>query len=475
MYFGPLSCFFRTWRAANAVLILMTALSFTASICAQDEPIADPIPVFNQAQDLHEKGDLVGAIKLYEKALKIAPEFPEAEYQRAIALLALGRVADAEAAFRSAVAMRADWTLAQTGLASLLISKGDIPEAEKLLTGILAREPQNAPAIMAMVDLSLRANSPAPVLKDLLTKAELITSKAGATASHWAARGSLELALRMDREAKASFSKALTIDAKHIVSLFKLGEIALLEGDVIRAKEILSTLENGTRLSDPIRQLRAGILASEGKYNEALTEVDAIKEPGALAAGLRKQITANRSTDPVELEKELSGDERNVVILGRLCSLYRRDDPAKALTFCRKAAELEPANPTHAVGFGAALVQAKQFDSAVTVLRRIIEIVPDNATARANLATALFQLKHYQEAKEQFLWLTESQPRSAGPYLFLGIIHDQLTEYLDAAASYQQYLRLADPVLNKTDIEKVNLRMPALQKLIKDGKGKKRP
>ena len=56
---------------------------------------------------------------------------------------------------------------------------------------------------------------------------------------------------------------------------------------------------------------------------------------------------------------------------------------------------------------------------------------------------------------------------------FLGIIYDQMTEYLDAAASYQQYLRLADPVANGTDIERVNLRLPQIQKLIKEGKGKK--
>ena len=103
-------------------------------------------------------------------------------------------------------------------------------------------------------------------------------------------------------------------------------------------------------------------------------------------------------------------------------------------------------------------------------MRKIIEIVPDNSTAHANLATALFQLKRYPDAKAEFQWLTNAQPKSAGAYLFLGIVHDQLAEYLDAMANYQQYLRLADPTGNKLDIDKVNLRLPALQKLIKAGK-----
>ena len=54
-----------------------------------------------------------------------------------------------------------------------------------------------------------------------------------------------------------------------------------------------------------------------------------------------------------------------------------------------------------------------------------------------------------------------------------GIVHDQLGEYLDALANYQQFLRIADAVKDKVDIERVNLRMPAVQRLAKGRKGKK--
>ena len=115
-------------------------------------------------------------------------------------------------------------------------------------------------------------------------------------------------------------------------------------------------------------------------------------------------------------------------------------------------------------------MQAKQFDTAVIILRKLLEITPDNSTVHANLATALFQLKRYAEAKAEFLWLTNTQPKSAAAYFFLAIVHDHLSEYLDAMANYQQYLRLADPHSNKLDIDKVNLRLPSLQKLIKKKK-----
>ncbi len=71
------------------------------------------------------------------------------------------------------------------------------------------------------------------------------------------------------------------------------------------------------------------------------------------------------------------------------------------------------------------------------------------------------------------MWLTAKQPNLAGAYYFLAITHDQLGEYLDAAANYNQFLKLADPEQSKLEIEKVNLRMPVLLRQIKDKKGKR--
>ena len=100
------------------------------------------------------------------------------------------------------------------------------------------------------------------------------------------------------------------------------------------------------------------------------------------------------------------------------------------------------------------------------------KFAPDNFTVHTNLATALFQLKRLPEAKTEYLWLLEKQPDLVIAYYLLGITHDQLGEYLDAMANYQLFIKRADPVQNKLEIEKVNLRLPGLQKLIKDKKGK---
>src|SRR5690349_16682697 len=87
------------------VLFFSLILSFSAALntFAQEntEP-DDAVAVFNQGQDAHEKGDLKTAVELYQKALKIIPEFPEAEYQLGIAYLALNQTENSEKAFRRA-------------------------------------------------------------------------------------------------------------------------------------------------------------------------------------------------------------------------------------------------------------------------------------------------------------------------------------------------------------------------------------
>jgi tetratricopeptide (TPR) repeat protein len=469
-----LSSFTVSGRIARVVMVLMVVAFSLSAVAAQDgDDSDDAVAIFNEAQALHEKGKLAEAIVLYEKAINALPEFPEAEYQRASALHSLGKNDEAEKGFRRAVELKPDWTLAMTSLGSLLLKKGETAEAEKLLKKVVEMEPQNSSALIALADLSRRTKASPATLREMLTAITALTSKMNPSASLWSARADLEIALGDTAAAKASVARSLDLDPKYRFALLQAASIAIGEGDIDRAKRIAARLEAIKESPDSINYLNANIAATEGNFDEAIKFLDAIKTPGTEAADLRAVINASRTTNAADLEKLLETDARNVQLLGRLCNLYRKDDPQKALTYCRRANTLEPTNVSHAVGYGAALVQAKQYDAAVNLLRQILQKVPDNRTAHANLATALFQLDRYAEAKPEFEWLTTKEPTLAGPYYFLAIAHDHLAEYMDAMANYQSYLRLADPVANKLDIEKINLRLPQLQKLIKEGKGKK--
>lgn len=464
----------------RAALLIVCAclitLSFSAGSFAQqeDEKQTEAVLIFNKGQDAHEKGDFLTALKFYDEAIKLAPEFPEVEFQRGNALLTLGKFDEAERAFRRAIELREDWTLPMTSLGGLLIQKNNFAEAETTLNKAVELDAQNFPAFVALTELRLKQKAAPVVLKELLTKLQNLTAKANPTASIWAARGAIESALNDQIAAKKSLINALAIEPKNSLALTTRTEISLAEGDYARAINEAKMLLQISPNSTGAKILLARVYAESGNRAEALKTLDATDATDLNVKALRNAITAaDDSAGVAELENQLEKDQKNATILGRLCILLRTENPSRALNYCRRAAEAEPSNVSHAVGFGAALVQAKQFENATIIFSKILQIAPDNFTAHANLATALFQLKRYSQAKTEYQWLTEKQPNLAVAYYFLAIAHDNLGEYWDSMANYQQFLKIASEAENKLEIEKVNLRLPVLQKQLKKVKSKK--
>jgi tetratricopeptide (TPR) repeat protein len=461
----------------NLLFVFLPAV-FILSLCsfcpAQDDggDADDAVAIFNQGQEAHEKGDLAGAIKLYEKALEIVPEFPEAELQRGSACLSLGNLDEAEKAFRHASELRENWNLALANLGTVLVRKNQYAEAEKVLEKAIQLDDLNFPAFAAMTELRLKTGAKPEVLRALLDRLKILSSKANPTASILASQGALEGALGNKAAAKKSIDQSLAIDPKNRAALFERAEIALFESDTSRADDILKVLAGTSPESADLRFLRARVLLADDKFDEAVKVIESIPRPSAEMLALRDKIVANRSTNAPELEGRLEKDPKNVAVLGRLCVVLRLPDPPKALDYCKRAFELEPTNIVHAVGYGAALVQAKSYLQAVDLFRNILKFSPDNFTVHKNLATALFQLKRLPEAKVEYQWLLERKPDLVIAYYLLGITHDQLGEFMDAMANYQLFLKQADPETSKLEIEKVNLRLPILQKLIKEKKGK---
>lgn len=466
------------------LLVAGVTLLFPPPSPAQGETGEDPIVTFNRGQDLHEKGDLAGAIKLYQKAASLEPKFAEAHYQLGIAELALGHRSEAEGSFRKALEIRPEWSLASAKLGQLLVDRyiaagstdpGLYDEASSVLRRALEIDTNSFPALAALTDLLLFAPKTQPGrLKEMLASVTAATTgKTHVPAAVWASRAAIEERLGDRKAAAESLAKALAEEPNNPRALYQLASLATSNGDLVTAKAFISRFEVSGGDPDAVKFLTASVMAKEGELTAAAALLAQIGRPTAAAKDLSDRIKTIKSDDAFTLEKQLESDPNNSALLGRLCTLHRRSQPEKAIDYCRRAVEADPSNPDHAVGFGAALVQAKRYDDAVAFFRKLVAMVPANATAHANLATALFQLKRYDEAKIEYNWLIENQPGLAATYYFLGIVHDQLAEYLDAMANYQLYLKKADPVKDKDQIDNVNFRLPLLQKLIKEGKGKK--
>jgi tetratricopeptide (TPR) repeat protein len=374
----------------------------------------DPVKIFNRAQDAHAKGNLAQAIELYTAAIKVRPEFPEAEYQKAVAHVALKQTAEAEKSLRRAIELRADWSLPQAALGLLLVRAGDDAKAEPYLRRAVQLDAKDSNALVALASLRLRAGAKDEAVK-LIGRA---TADEAATAAMWATRAGIERAAGDKTAAAASIERALRLDPNNAAALEERTELAADTDDYERA------------IADVETALRA---APESKL-------------------LRVRLAGYHA---------LAGEK------------YRTSDPNKSLEHYRRAAELEPASINHATGYAAALVQARRFAEAAALLKRILASAPDNYTAHANLATALDGLKQYPEALVEYQWLNRARPELPVTYFLLARAYDLTGDYELALLTYEAFLAKADPAQNNLEMEKVNLRLPNLRRQIRNGQGTK--
>jgi tetratricopeptide (TPR) repeat protein len=466
---------FKAFSVPFAALALVTVFMFTIgaiSLIAQDpdENEEDPVEIFNRGQAEHEKGNLAEALKLYEKAIEIAPEFPEAEFQKGNVLVSLNRIVEAEAALRRAIGLRAGWDLPVVSLGELLINVSRFSEAETLALSSLQTVKENSELLVLLAEAQLGANRTGDILKN--TKILLLDSR-DKTAGILATIGAIERRLGNEAAAKAGLEESLRKNPKERLALRESALLAENSGDLEGAAGFAQRLLSAAPRSVAAKLLLARINANRGKVEDALSLLDSVEETNADVIRLRSEIIAGTSSDVSALEEQLKSQPKNTLLLNRLCILTRTV-PTKSLEFCRRAAEADPNNINPAVGYGAALVQAREFSAAVELFRKLLTFEPENYTIRANLATALFELKRYSEAKAEFSWVVRKRPDLAVAYYFLAITHDNLAEYEEAMTSYRSFLRFADSKTNQLEIDKVNLRLPGLEKQIKQGGGRKK-
>jgi tetratricopeptide (TPR) repeat protein len=467
--------------------IVLLALLLAPQALAQTEELGDgavdPIKLFERGQNAHAHGDLARALEFYEQAIKLRPEFPEAEFQRGSVLVSLGRSTEAEPAFRRAIELRKDWSLPYSSLGALLVRNNRDREAEPLLRQAIKLDAQNNVALRTLADVRLRAGDP----KEAVEFARRATNDKEASASAWILRGIAERAANDKAEAKTSLDHALQIEPENIVALEERADLRAEEADYEHAIEDLKKAE---QIKPGDRQIlsrllgvyeRAGKTEDASKLAESLGLVNKstdVSNQGTIkVVGTPEEIEAANNNDPLKARKALEAllvkNPRNAMLLAKLGASYRTDAPASSLDFYRRAAEIEPKNVDYATGYGAALVQARRFADAVAILSRVISAAPENYVAHANLATALYELKQFAAALPEYEWMLKAKPDLVIAHYFIATAHDKLGEYKEALAAYETFIARADAKTNDLEIEKVKLRLPLLRQQIKLGQGVK--
>jgi tetratricopeptide (TPR) repeat protein len=480
----------RQFFLCSAALLLL-AFCFQVAAAQTEDPSdgeTDPIKLFERGQNAHARGDISRALSLYEAAIKLRPEFPEAEYQRGIALIALDRLPEAEKAFTRAIELKREWALPYSTLGNLLTRLSRDKEAEPLLRHALQLGAKDFVTLDSLSTVRLRAGDK----EEALTLARRATADESAPASAWAWRGAVERATGNATSALNSLDRALQIEPNYVPALKERAEVRIDTADYEHAIEDLKAALSIKAADKEISLRLARVYELAGKPDEAQRIYQSMGVTRSerpltgqvfdkllpLIDGTSEEIDAANSDDTIKaraaLEKLVAKNPNNASLWARLGEVTRRRDPQKSAAAYRRANEIDPKNPKYATGYAAALVQSRHFAEAEPILRRVIAANPNEYAAHANLALALYELKRFAEAVPEYEWVAATRPEIAATYFFIATAHDNLGEYEQALDAYNKYLSRADPVDNKLDIEKVNLRLPTLRDQIKRGQGAKR-
>lgn len=484
-----MKAYFSLRTLITVALFLMLTLSVSPRSQAQTDDgfgdsAADPVKLFERGQNAHARGELEKALEFYEQALKVRPDFPEAEFQKGGALVALGRLSDAEAAFKRAILLKKNWSLPYSSLGALLVRQSREAEAEKVFRQALTVDPQDAIALRLLADLKLRAGAKTEAL-ELARKA---TAQKEAPPSSWVVLAMAERANGDKAAAKKILDQVLDEDSANLAALIERADLFTQEKTYDAAINDLKTAEKSKPGDKLILSRLAYVYQQAGRQEEATVAAKAaglqIEVPAGdgriKVVGTPEEIEAANTDDPnvarQALEKLIEKNPRNPFLLAKLGASYRTDKPEKSLELYRRAAEMQPDSAEYATGYAAALVQARRFPEAARILREVLRANGDNYAAHANFATALYQMKLYAEAIPQYQWLVTAKPDVVIAHYFIATAHDYLGEYADALAAYETFLIKADPKTNQLEIDKVKLRLPTLRRQIQLGEGvKKKP
>ncbi len=150
--------------------LLLTLLAATPA-AAQAQVNEDSPTAFRRGVELHQKGDIEGAIREYRESLRLDPNQPQALSNLGAALSAQGRFGDAIAQYQAALHLAPDLPGVRLNLALAYYKSNQIAEAAGLLTVLHGAQPGDLRVTLLLADCRLRLGE-FPAVIALLTPLE---------------------------------------------------------------------------------------------------------------------------------------------------------------------------------------------------------------------------------------------------------------------------------------------------------------
>ncbi|WP_421725747.1 tetratricopeptide repeat protein [Bauldia sp.] len=310
-------------------------------------------------------GRLDAALKAFDAALALAPQFAEAHCSRGVALQEQGRFDEALAAFDRALALKPAYPLAHYNRANVLQALRQYDKAVIAYDHAVQMEPRFGEAHLNRGVTLLAVGKPQPAV----------------------------LAFDKALRARPGWSEALLGKATALARLHKPAE-TLAAADQVLAREPDNTEALSLR-GDALTRLKRADEA-EGAYREAL---ELLSETDATAL-VRRATVYSAIGDPeaalAAADQAIAQSETAAAHMARaeaLRHLGRLDDQLAAFD---KAVTLEPPTATLHHGRGVVLGELGRLDEAETAFADAVALEPGNPRLRTDRALLMLHRGDYQ-------------------------------------------------------------------------------
>jgi tetratricopeptide (TPR) repeat protein len=460
-------------------LVLLASISSSASSSALAQsirggsaaPPRDAAQAFEDGQNAQQKGDLMGAVRLYTEAIAADSTLYQAFYQRATALMQLNRAADAESDLKKVIQLQPGFPRAYRALGLLLLDRDQTQEAIRAFEKCVELDPKLTGVRIYFASALIKIGQPAKAVDHLRLA---IAQKEELPLAH----SLLGIALERtgnQAEALAEFENAIRIDPGAATAREGRARLFEARGESARAIEDYTAAYRAQPSRDTaLRLARLHTRAGQAQAAIGIYRVMLLEKPDDFVARAELALQLARNGQTEEAEREIGivlkskPDEATFQIIAG--DLMFNEKPELAVGYYQKALTLDPSNNNARVQLGAALVRAMRYEEALPVLTDSIMREEGNYTAHANLATALFKLKRYPDAAREFIRVLRAKPEIAASYYFLAISLDKLGDCQQALKAYTEFVRRADADKQKNEVEEGNTRIAALQRLISEKK-----
>ena len=375
------------------------------------QQFVDEYSFVRAAREYLVAGDLEGAIRLCQKALKLDPRSAEAHDHLGDLLMRKGMIEEGKAHFAKAIECQPEYTAAYNNLGLALYNEGKLEEAIELYRKAVEIDPEegnahnnwgNALLILGEFDQAIEHYRKALEVdpRDVLVHSNLALSLSSL--------GKFDQAIE-------HYRKALEINPKHVPAYDGWGD----------------ALANLGKLDQAIAQYRKALEINPQSDSSLYNLGNALMKLGKLEQAIEHYSKA------LEINPKHAATHNNLGL-----ALAQRGEFRQAIEHYSKALEIDPKHDAYHYNWANALASLREFDQAIEHYQKALQINPAHALAHDNLGVLLIQQGKVNQAIAHWEKATAIDPGDIHAHVFLGNALATQGEFQLAIAHLQKAIEI---------------------------------